>query len=495
MLPRQVDTLILGGGTTGCVIAGLLAERSDESILVLEAGPDPGPLAGGGWPANLLNGGMLATDSHDWGYTTGLRRGSRELRLERARVIGGCSSHNGCAAIWGHRADYDAWAARGCEGWSTDELLPSFAAANARLRVRQPPRSELTPFQAAVHDALVAWGVPATEDLNDLDEAVGVSVSPVNIDGTVRFNTAFAYLDPVRHRPGLTIVGDVLVDHLLLDGTRVTGASVIVDGRHTQVLAERTIVAGGAFGSPAILERSGIGDEAVLARAGVPVRHVLPGVGANLHDHPALDIFYHGTPALVAAMRARAAEGFCPEEQVIAKVRSALCEEAFDLHVYPVGGPDREDASRGYFFELPVALMTPRSRGTCHVRSRSSADAPAIDYRFLTDPDGRDAAVLRSGIEIVRDLVRQGPLAAVLDGVSYEPGDDLSQEWVHYYHPVGTCAMGPASDPGAVVDPRGRIHGLEGAYVADCSIIPVIPRANTNVTAVMIGERIANWLN
>ncbi len=494
MLPRLVDTLILGGGTTGCTIAGLLAERSDESILVLEAGPDPGPRVSGRWPANLLYGGMLATETHDWGYTTGQRRWARELRIERARVIGGCSAHNGCAAIWGHRADYDGWAARGCDGWSTDELLPSFRAASERLRVRQPALSDLTPYQEAVYGALVASGVPGEADLNDLDDPVGVNLSPVNIDGTVRFNTAFAYLDPVRHRPNLTIAGDVLVDHLLLDGTRVTGAHVIVDGRSQLVLAERTIVAAGAFGSPAILERSGIGGEAVLRRAGIPARHVLPGVGENLHDHPALDIFYQGAPALVAAMQARAAEGFCPEEQVIAKVRSALCEEAFDLHVYPVGGPFRDDPTRGYFFELPVALMTPRSRGFCHVRTPVGDAAPAIDYRFLTDPDGRDAAVLRSGIDLVRDLVRQAPLASVLDGVVHEPGHDLAQEWVHYYHPVGTCAMGAAADEGAVVDPRGRIHGLEGGIVADCSIIPVIPRANTNVTAVMIGERIASWL-
>src|SRR5262249_47055442 len=162
VLPEHVDTLILGGGTTGAVIAGLLAERSDETVLVLEAGPDYGPLAGGRWPRALVDASMLGVGVHDWGFTSGLPRYRRTLDFERARVIGGCSAHNGCAAIWGARADYDAWSADGNDGWSTDELLPYFRRANQRMRVTPTPLADLTPYQKAAMDALVAMGIPAT---------------------------------------------------------------------------------------------------------------------------------------------------------------------------------------------------------------------------------------------------------------------------------------------------------------------------------------------
>jgi choline dehydrogenase len=492
--PRRVDTLILGGGTTGCAIAGLLAGRSDESILVVEAGPDYGPLGDGRWPEPLRNAAMLGTGVNEWGFRAGKLDPAtgEELLFERARVIGGCSSHNGCAAIWGAREDYDGWAAAGCDGWSTTELDPLMRAVDRRLRVQRPALADLTPFQAAARDALIALGIPATDDLNDLDEPQGVAPSPVNIDGGVRFNAAFAYLDPVRHRPNLHVLGDALVDRLVVRAGTVLGAEVLVGGMPVTIEAGRTIVAGGAYGSPAILERSGIGTPARLVARGIRPVHALPGVGENLHDHPAMRVLYEGSPALVERMRERAARGFCPEEQIIAKVRSPLATEAFDLHVYPVGGPER-DGGGGYFFELPVACMTPRSRGTCHVRSADPAELPAVDTRFLTDPDGHDRAVLEHGLAFVRELARQEPFASLIGAERWAP-TDLARDWVHYYHPVGTCKMGPASDPAAVVDARGRIHGLEGGYVADCSIMPVVPRANTNVPAVLVGERIACWL-
>jgi choline dehydrogenase len=493
MLPASVDTLVVGGGTSGCVIAGRLAERGDESILVVEAGPDYGRLAAGRWPEPLVDAAMLAVGAYDWGYLSGVVRHRGELRFDRAKVIGGCSSHNGCAAIWGHRLDYDAWAHAGNEGWATDDLAPLFREANARMRVRTPPRSEMTPYQAAVHDALAAWGVPATDDLNDLDEDQGVAPSPVNIDAGVRFNTAFAYLDPVRDRAGLTIVGDVLADRLLVESGRIVGAELVADGDRVRVRAARTIVAAGTYNSPGILERSGIGDPAVLEPLGIQVVHDLRGVGKNLHDHPAIDFFFAGTPELTGQMQARAAAGFCPEEQVIAKVRSPVASEAFDLHVYPVGGPDWEGRG-GYFYELPVACMTPRSRGWCHVGSADPAALPRIDHAFLSDPEGHDRAVLRAGLEIARELVALEPLHSLIGDEVFAPPERLEDAWVHYFHPVGTCKMGPASDPDAVVDPRGRIHGLEGGYVADCAVIPTIPRANTNIPAVVVGERVVSWL-
>ena len=206
-LPRHADTVVVGGGTSGAAVAGLLGERGDGTVLLLEAGPDYGPFDGGRWPADALDARALCS-SHDWGYTSEETYPGRVVPFDRARLIGGCSAHNGCAAIWGHRIDYDGWVARGNAGWGTDELLPLFREAAARLRVRKPAPEEITPYQAAWLEAAPGAGVPLVDDLNDLDEDVGMSASPANIHDGVRWNTAFAFLDPVRARPNLTVAGD-----------------------------------------------------------------------------------------------------------------------------------------------------------------------------------------------------------------------------------------------------------------------------------------------
>jgi choline dehydrogenase len=199
-----------------------------------------------------------------------------------------------------------------------------------------------------------------------------------------------------------------------------------------------------------------------------------------------------------------AARHWMPEEQTIAKIRTPrypAAESGFDLHLYPVGGPD-DATDTGWRWYFPVACMTPRSRGEVTLRSADPRQEPRIDHRYISDPDGHDRAVLAEGLRLARELTRQ-PVLRELLGEELNPGPGTSDadlvRWVetaveHYYHPVGTCAMGPEGDPDAVTDARGRIYGLDNAFVADCSIAPVIPRANTNVPAVVIGERIAGWL-
>ena len=265
-LPAHASTIVVGGGSAGAAVAGILAEGGDQ-VLLLEAGPDYGAYAAGGWPADLCDAGALAR-SHDWGYHSEETYPDRRIPFERARVLGGCSSHNGCAAIWGHRADYDAWAA-GNPGWATDDLLPVFQAVSERLRVRIPADAELTPFQAAWLDAAPAAGIPRVRDLNDLDEPVGMAASPVNISGAVRWNAAFAYLDPVRGRDNLVIAGDMLVDRVVVEGNRAAGVVVVGAEGPAVIKANRVVLAAGTYGSPAILLRSGVGDPDELRMAGV----------------------------------------------------------------------------------------------------------------------------------------------------------------------------------------------------------------------------------
>ncbi|MEA2532026.1 MAG: choline dehydrogenase [Thermomicrobiales bacterium] len=502
-IPRYADTVVLGGGTGGATAAGLLAERTDQSVLLLEAGPDYGPLDGGGWPADLLDARNLPP-THSWGFTSGDRYPGRAIPFERAKVIGGCSAHNGCAAIWGSRLDYDGWAAAGNDGWSAGELLPLFRSVNERLRVRTPALDEVQPFHRAFLEAAPAVGIPLVDDLNDLDGDLGIAPSPVNVHDGIRWNAAFGYLDPVRDKANLTIVGNVVADRLIVENGRVVGAIVVGPDGPRRVDAGRVVLGAGAYGSPGILLRSGIGDPEELREIGIAPVHDLPGVGRNLHDHPAVELVYTGTPELIERLRAFATDHWLPEEQTIAKARSSSCSEGFDIHLYPVGTPYNDPARRRWDFVVPVACMTPRSRGHLRISGADHSLAPLFEHGYVSDTEGADRRVLVDAVNLARAFACQPPLAGLI-GQETGPGPEVRTDaeiagWVdahviHYYHPVGTCKMGPASDGEAVVDPRGKVHGLEGVYVADASIIPVAPRANTNIPAAVIGERVARWLS
>jgi choline dehydrogenase len=505
-VPREVDTVVIGGGTAGAVVAGLLAGQSDERVLVLEAGPDYGPFGDSCWPEDLVDARALGY-THDWNYASGDTYPNRVVNFQRARVIGGCSSHNGCAAIWGSRVDYDGWAATGLAGWSSADLLPLFTSAAERLRVRRYAQQEVTPFQQACLDAAQGAGIPLTDDLNDFDQDEGMATSPVNIVDGTRWNAAFAYLDPVRQRPNLVIADRSTGDRLDIEDGVATCIRYIGPDGPAEVTAARFVVAGGTYGSPAILLRSGIGDPDELREIGIQPTIPLPGVGRNLHDHPSVRLIFRGTPRLEAAMSAFAERQWMPEEQTIAKIRSELYPPSaggFDLHLYPVGGPDSESQT-GWHWSFPVACMTPRSRGAVTLRSPDPEREPRIEHHYLSDPEGHDRAVLREGLRMARMLAAQPQLRELL-GAELNPGpsiqDDEAIEWwidgaiEHYYHPVGTCAMGRVDHPLAVTDAKGRVHGLENVFVTDCycSIMPVIPRANTNLPAFVVGERIAGWL-
>lgn len=486
------DVLVVGGGSGGCVVAGRLAAESDARVILVEAGPDYGARTSGLWPADLLDGGALVT-SHDWGYDSGPIAGREPITFPRARVMGGCSAHNGCVVAVGCPEDYDRWAAlTGDDRWSSASVRPALARALERMRVRTYTDDEVGPFHRACLDAASVLRIPRVDDLDDLDGGVGFGIEPVNIEGGVRVNAAFAYVDRVRARENLTIL-----DRAHCDRVVVTGGDVEVvirrDGEEMRIDASSVVLAAGAYGSPAILQRSGVGDPARLRTLGIDAVVDLPGVGRNLHDHPLAELEFAGSERLRAVLAESSASRFTPEEQTLGKFRSNRASGPYDLHVFPVAGnPNSLLAGRVL---LVVSAMEPKSRGSLHVSGPDPDAVPSIDHGYLTDPEGSDLAVLAEGIERARMLAATEPLRELI-GPEITPSLDrpVGQYHSHYYHPVGTCAMGAATDPLAVCDGAGRVRGLEGVYVADCSLMPVVPRANTNLPAVLIGERIADAL-
>jgi choline dehydrogenase len=480
----SADVVVVGGGSSGAVVAARLA-ASGVSVLLIEAGPDYGSLTDGRWPTELLDARMLAT-SHDWGYTSGPVPGRQPWVFERARVMGGCSSHNGAIAAVGHHTDYDAW---GLDGWRTDDLRSIFAVVLETMRVRTYRGDEAGPFHARCLQAAAALGWRMAEDLCDLNANDSFGLESVNVVDGVRWNTSLAYIDPVRHLPNFAVLDRALVDRV---EDHASGATVhiIRDGQPLEVQAATVVLSAGVYGTPAILQRSGFGDETRLGRLGIVVRAHLPDVGANLHDHPMVHADREVGPELKGWIDEAAALGFVPEEQTLGKALSSQAADGvFDLHLFPVCASTQTVLTDGRAL-VEVACVTPRSRGRLDIVSRDPEAAPHIDHAYLTDPDDHDITVLRDGLVMAQDMLNHPALASLLGAQITDVSTDeaIRREVMHYYHPVGTCAMG------TVCDSRGRVNGTNHIVVADASLMPQIPRANTNIPAIVIGERIAGWL-
>ena len=487
-LPSHVDTLVIGGGTGGAAFTGVLAGSSDETVLLVEAGADYGPYADGEWPSDMLDARSIPL-SHDYDLHTVRTSGEGVLDLPRARILGGCSAHNGCTVSVSARYDYDEWAALGNPGWSAAEVEPLLDLVHTRFRVRRYTMDELTPPQRAFVNAGLATGLPFADDLDDLEAAEGIGPMPVNVVDGVRWNSAFAFLDEVRERPNLTIAGGTHVTELTFEDGTVTGAFIERAGEVAHVSADRVVVAAGAYHSPAILLRSGIGPADELRDLGIEVVVDRPGVGRHLLDHECVQLDFAGRPGLVDEL---AALPWNPDEQSLGRARSSRCDGGpYDIHVFMVAG-----ANSGHPGLPPISLyggaMRARSEGVVTLGPDLDIANPVIDHRYGTDPEGHDRAVLGEALELLERMSLQPELAEVLGervvGAVADPLDDI----VNYCHPAGTCKMGPASDELAVVDADGRVHGVHGLYVADASIMPTITRGNINLPTAMIGTNIAH---
>lgn len=497
-LPATIDILICGGGTSGAALAGILARDTTANVVLLEAGPDYGSLTEGRWPQDLLDARRIP-ESHGWGYSGSAHSAHvAETPFERAKVIGGCSSHNGCVALRGHRRDYDAWAGLGNPGWDWQSVAPSFLRAQGALRVRIPADEDVTPFHRAFIDGAIAAGIPRSTDMNDPDENAGVGASPVNVVDGTRWNTALAYLDPVRSRGNLTIIGAALVDRVdVLDG-RAVAVHAIVGGAPVRLAAERIVLAAGAYGSPAILLRSGIGPAGESASMGITPTHDLPGVGRALADHPAVNVLYQASPAFDRAMSEFAETHWSPDEQSLAKTRSSICREAFDIHIYAIAGWRTTEGDAVY--GVAVSSVWPKSTGNVRLSSADPTAPPRIEHNYLSDPDGDDLRVLLDGVEITRDIMASQFRHGLMERET-RPGSDIRDRGAMrrfiertvgiYYHPACSCRMGPEDDRDAVVGHDGKVHGIDDLYVCDASIFPTLMRANTNLPAAMLAEHLA----
>jgi choline dehydrogenase len=518
------DYIIVGAGSAGCVLAARLSADASVSVLLLEAGPadDADEIRA---PAAISR---LFQTAYDWNYTTVPQRraAGRSIYWPRGKVLGGSSSINAMVYIRGSRHDFETWRDEyGCTGWGYEDLMPYFLRAEDNSRGASPYHGAGGPlavtdvrYKSQASKAFLAaareQGATANGDFNGPRQD-GVGWYQVTQRKGRRCSAAAAYLHPAMSRPNLTVYTDALVTKVIIEDGRAAGVTYL---RHGEAEAERAnaevILCGGAVNSPQLLMLSGIGPADHLIEQGIGVLADSPGVGANLSDHPMLPVVW-STPRVrglwekggnVGSLRWKLTHrgpltSNVAESGGFAHSEPGLPAPDLQLHVLPAPYRDQglaDPAQRA--MSVLVGLIDVKSRGRIRLRSADPRHRPAIDPGYLSDGGG-DARALVAGLKLAREFVTARPMAAICRS-ELAPGAHIRSdaELLDYvrvgvatlYHPVGTCAMGAGSRWKSVVDPELRVRGVTGLRVVDASVMPTVPRGNTNAPTIAIAERAAD---
>jgi choline dehydrogenase len=523
------DYVVVGAGTAGCVLASRLSEDRESRVALIEAGPmDRHPLIH--IPAAV--GAAIGRPGLNWRFTTVPQQhlSGRSIAIPRGHVVGGSGSINGMVYFRGHPTDFDDWAAAGNPGWSYREVLPYFLRSENNesypdsvyhgrggpMNVRHIKRPN--PMTPAFLAAMRAMGFQRNDDLNG-ENSEGYGPRQGTILNGRRVSTATAYLRPASRRSNLTILTNTRASSVVIKSGRAVGIDLLRAGNPQRLGARReVIVTCGAILSPQLLMLSGIGDQEQLRGAGITVRHHLPGVGANYHDHLAVSVLMEMRSTQSYGISWRAAPRGVMNLLEYALLRTGpLASNVFEATGFVRTLPDlsRPDvqvvfqAARrnrnafpfplGHGFAISIVGLHPKSRGWVRLASNDPRAAPLVDPKLLSDPD--DAATLLRGLKLGRDVAR-APSFARYRAVEVQPGpqvaddpgllDYIRRAAATVHHCCGSCRMGP--DSNSVVDEQLRVHGIEALRVADASVFPSVVGGNTNAAVVMIAEKAADMI-